>query len=206
MNKKLIFVIVCVAGFLALASAIVFEAWRIKSLKVERERYRNNTEVLLGEVETYRTKDSLNAVKVGVLELKLDEYKRFRDEDARLIKSLQVRNRDLEAVTAIQSQAMIELSAKLKDTLITAGNGQSEPILARAVELHDHWYDFRGLVSGDSFRGSIEVRDSLMIVETVKYKRCLFFKTKKVKNRQVDVVSRNPYVKILGCEHVVIEK
>lgn len=206
MNKKLYIVIVCVAGFVALASAIVFEAMRIKSLKAERERYRNNTEVLLGEVETYRTKDSLNVAKVGVLELKLDEYKRFRDEDARLIKSLQVRNRDLEAITAIQSQTMIELSAKLKDTLITAGNGHSEPILARAVELHDQWYDFRGLVSGDSFKGSIEVRDSLMIVETVKYKRCLFFKTKKIKNRQVDVVSKNPYVKILGCEHVIIEK
>ena len=59
-----------------------------------------------------------------------------------------------------------------------------------------------------TFEGRLEVRDSLIIVESVKYKRFLGFlwKTNKVKNRQIDVVSKNPHTKIVGTELVVIEK
>jgi hypothetical protein len=47
-----------------------------------------------------------------------------------------------------------------------------------------------------------------LIVETVQYKRFWGFlwKTKKIKNREIDVVSKNPATKILGVEFVTIEK
>ena len=52
----------------------------------------------------------------------------------------------------------------------------------------------------------ISNRESLKIVETVKYKRFLGFlwKTNKVKSRQVDVVSQNPATSIVNVDYISI--
>lgn len=180
-----------------------FQQNAIDNLKKERNRYERNTESLLLDVAQYKTRDSLNAAKVGALELTIQEYERFRAADAKLIKTLQTKNRDLTAITASQSQIIMELSAVPRDTVIIR---DSVAMPAVAVHTGDAWYDFSGLLTKDEFTGTLAVRDSLLLIESVQYKRCLFFKTKKIKNRKLDVVSKNPHTKIVNCEHIVIEK
>lgn len=188
------------------ATLLVFAGFQqntIENLKKERNRYERNTQSLLSDVEQYKTRDSLNAAKVGALELNIQEYERFRAADAQLIKTLQTKNRDLTAITAAQSQTIMELSAVPRDTVIIR---DSVAMPAVAVHTGDAWYDFSGLLTKDEFTGKMEHRDTLLLVETVQYKRCLFFKTKKVKNRQLDVVSKSPHNTIVGLEHIIIEK
>lgn len=191
------------AIFAALLVFAGFQQNAIDNLKQERNRYERNTESLLLDVEQYKTRDSLNAAKVGALELTIQEYERFRAADAKLIKTLQTKNRDLTAITASQSQTIMELSAVPRDTVIIR---DSVAMPAVAVHTGDAWYDFSGLLTKDEFTGTLAVRDSLLLIESVQYKRCLFFKTKKIKNRKLDVVSKNPHTKIVNCEHIVIEK
>lgn len=193
------------AVFAALLAFLGFQQYSIHQLKQERNRYKRNTETLLLDVELYRTKDSLNAAKVGSLELTIQEFKRFRAEDAATIKTLKAKNRDLAAVTNTQMQTIMELSAMPKDTVIIR---DSVAVPAVAVHSGDAWYDFNGLLADGLFSGSLAVRDSLMLVETVQYKRFLGFlwKTKQIKNRELDCVSKNPHTTIMGCEHIVIEK
>lgn len=191
------------AIFAALLVFAGFQQNAIENLKKERNRYERNTQLLLLDIEQYKTRDSLNAAKVGALELTIQEYERFRAADARLIKTLQTKNRDLTAITAAQSQTIMELSAVPRDTVIIR---DSVAMPAVAVHTGDVWYDFSGLLTKDEFTGKMEHRDTLLLVETVQYKRCLFFKTKKVKNRQLDVVSKSPHNTIVGLEHIVIEK
>lgn len=191
------------AIFAALLVFAGFQQNAIDNLKQERNRYERNTESLLLDVAQYKTRDSLNAAKVGALELTIQEYERFRAADAKLIKTLQTKNRDLTAITASQSQTIMELSAVPRDTVIIR---DSVAISAVAVHTGDVWYDFDGILADQEFTGTLTVRDSLMLVESVQYKRCLFFKTKKIKNRKLDVVSKNPHTKIVNCEHIVIEK
>ena len=191
------------AIFAALLVFAGFQQNAIENLKQERNRYERNTESLLLDVEQYKTRDSLNAAKVGALELTIQEYERFRAADAKLIKTLQTKNRDLTAITAAQSQTIMELSAVPRDTVIIR---DSVAMPAVAVHTGDAWYDFSGLLTKDEFTGKMEHRDTLLLVETVQYKRCLFFKTKKVKNRQLDVVSKSPHNTIVGLEHIIIEK
>ena len=191
------------AIFAALLVFAGFQQNAIDNLKQERNRYERNTESLLLDVAQYKTRDSLNAAKVGALELTIQEYERFRAADAKLIKTLQTKNRDLTAITAEQSQTIMELSAVPRDTVIIR---DSVAMPAVAVHTGDAWYDFSGLLTKDEFTGKMEHRDTLLLVETVQYKRCLFFKTKKVKNRQLDVVSKSPHNKIVGLEHIVVEK
>lgn len=98
---------------IALAVAAVVTIWvqrsRINQLTGERDKYRTNTETLLQDVSRYQTKDSLNAAKVGVLELKLSEFEKYRASDAELIKTLQTKNRELERVTTTQMETINEL-------------------------------------------------------------------------------------------------
>nr|DAW36627.1 MAG TPA: hypothetical protein [Caudoviricetes sp.] len=196
------------AIILAVAAALWVQHAKIKRLTDERDKYRSNTEILLQDVKTYQTKDSLNAIKVGNLELSLAEYKKYRADDLALIKTLQAKNRDLERVTTTQMETINELRATVRDSIVYLP-GDTVTTVLRCVDIVEPYFELHGCVTPDGqFTGTHINRDSLLIVETVQYKRWLGFlwKTKKIKNREIDVVSKNPATKILGVEFVTIEK
>lgn len=205
MNTRTKIEIVVAAILAATIFVCVAQYRKIGRLTEERDRYKGNTETLLTDVETYKVRDSLNAARVESLELTMKEYERFRAEDVALIAELKARNRDLASVNKSQSETIIELRSRPRDTLIVR---DSIPIKAKAVHCGDAWFDFYGIMTEDDFTGTLKNRDSLLIAESVQYKRFLGFlwKTKRVKNRRVDIVSRNPHTSIIGIEHVVIEK
>lgn len=193
---------------MAVAAAFWVQHVKIKKLTEERDKYRSNTEILLQDVKTYKTKDSLNAIKVGNLELSLAEYKKYRADDLALIKTLQAKNRDLERVTTTQMETINELRATVRDSVVYLP-GDTVTTVLRCVDIVEPYFELHGCATPDGqFTGTHINRDSLLIVETVQYKRWLGFlwKTKKIKNRQIDVVSKNPATKILGVEFVTIEK
>ena len=196
-----------IAAALILVAAIAFlwQGRKIEQLKAERDRYRGNTETLLSDVEKYKVRENLNAARVQSLELSIKEYERSHSEDAELIKSLKARNRDLAQVNESQSQTIIELMAVPRDTLIIRDSIQ---VPAVAVHCGDAWFDFDGVLTAEQFTGTLVNRDSLILAETVRYKRFLGFlwKTKRIQDRQLDCVSRNPHTTILDLEHIIIEK
>lgn len=196
------------AIILAVAATFWAQHAKIKRLIEERDRYRSNTEILLQNVETYQTKDSLNAAKVGVLELKLSEFEKYRTSDAELIKTLQIKNRDLRRITTTQLETINELRGTVRDSIVYLP-GDTVTTVLRCVDIVEPWFELHGCAKPDGqFTGTHINRDSLLIVETVQYKRWLGFlwKTKKIKNREIDVVSKNPATHILGVEFVTIEK
>lgn len=205
MKKYLIWA--AIAMVVAAVATIWVQRTKIEKLTDERNRYRGNTETLLQDVETYKTKDSLNAAKVGVLELKLSEFERYRASDAELIKTLQTKNRELERVTTTQMETINELRATVRDSVVYLP-GDTVTTVLRCIEYSDKWVDFDGCIINNTFSGKIITRDSLLITETVQYKRWLGFlwKTKRIKNREFDIVSKNPHTKITGFEVITIEK
>ncbi len=197
--------LIVAAVMAAVLVVIVLQGLSVRRIKSERNRYERNTESLLLNVEQYKIRDSLHAARVQSLELTVKEFERFRADDAALIKELKQRNRDLAAVNKTQSQTIIDLRAIPRDTVVVR---ESVKVPAVAVHCGDAWFDFDGLLTEKEFTGILINRDSLVIAESVKYKRFLGFlwKTRKVENRQLDVVSKNPHTEIIGIEHVVIEK
>lgn len=204
MKKYLILAAMVIVA--ALAVTCILSGRKIERLTAERDRHAGNTAALLFDVQRYRVRDSLSAARAQSLELTLKEYERFRTEDAALIKELKQRNRDLSAVNKTQSQTIIDLRAIPRDTVVLV----RDSIITHAVAVHcgDAWFDFDGILTGDKFTGKLTNRDSLLLAETVKYRRFLGFlwKTKKVDDRELNVVSRNPHTEIIGIEHVIIEK
>lgn len=187
----------------ALSVTIAVLGARLSSVKEERDRYRNNVEVLSTDMDEYRVRDSLNAARVEALEFTAGEYRKYREQDAVLIKDLKIRARELERVNAVQTRTIMELSTAPKDTIIIR---DSVAIPALSLTIRDKWFDFDGTLAGGRFTGQVVSRDSLVVVETVKMSRCIVKKWRRVKERRVDVVSKNPNTKIQGIEYVVIEK
>ena len=204
-SKSTKYLIVLASVLIVIISAI-WAGRTITSLRSECETYKRNTENLLTDAKFYRTKDSLFAARIETLELTAKEYERLRAEDAALIRSLKQKNRDLSAVNKTQSETIIELSSVPKDTVLLI----KDSVLTHAYKVHtgDAWYDFDGLFTTESFTGTLRNRDSLVVAETVTYKRFLGFlwKTKKIQNRQVDVLSKNPHTEIKGVEHILISQ
>jgi len=188
-----------------LVAGNVFQFNKTKKLADERDRYKNNTEVLMGDVEQYKVRDSLNVARVQSLELTFDEFKRFRAEDAALIKQLKTKNRDLQSVVTSQSQSLYELSAIPKDTVIVHDSVRIDALL---LHCGDEWFDFDGILSNGKLEGNMITRDSLLLAETVKYKRFLGFlwRTNKIQNRMMDVISKNPHTVIQNVELITIEE
>lgn len=196
MKKYLIVGIIIIAAAVALA----LDARKIERLSAQLSQYRANTEALLTDVRTYKVRDSLNAARVQSLELSAREFERFRAEDAALIRELKGRNRELASVNRTQAQTIIDLMAQPRDTVIVR---DSIPTPALAVHCGDAWYDFDGVVAPGEFSGKLSVRDSLIAAETVRYRKFLWWKLG-VRDRRVDVISRNPHVTILNVEHILL--
>lgn len=206
MKKYLIWA--AIAMVVAAVATIWVQRTKIEKLTDERNRYRGNTETLLQDIETYKTKDSLNAAKVGVLELKLSEFEKYRASDAELIKTLQTKNRELEAVTTAQMETITKLRGTVRDSIVYLP-GDTTTIVLKCVDISDPWFSLKGCTMPDGeFTGTFVNRDSILVAATVQYKRFLGFlwKTKKIKNREIDVISRNPHTKIMGVEYIEIEK
>lgn len=179
-------------------------------MRRERDAYRNNTEVLLGEVERYQTKSGEQAIRVGELQLRVAELERYRADDATLIRDMGVKKKELEQLTKIQQQTIYKLQGEARDTVFVevAPDGSSE-VPARCAEHHDEWLDFSCCIFPDnSYKADVTSRDRITYVERVKYARFLGFlwRTKRVKSRDQSIVNHNPHAEIIDAEFITIRK
>lgn len=199
--------IIIILGVLVVVLVAYFLNVRVSQLKHDRDTYKRNNAVLLNDVKYYRALDSLNAAKVGVLELSIQDYERFMKEDADLINKLKRKNEELQNFSKIQAETIIKIRAQVKDSLIYIP-GDTAYQLIPCVSFRDSWTNIEACVYNDTLIGDIQIRDSLILYETIIYKRCLGFlwKTKKIKERSFNIVSKNPYTEIKGVEVVSIRK
>lgn len=188
----------------AMLVVIILQGVSVSRIKSERNRYKENTRTLLVDVNTYKVRDSLNAANAQDLSLKLSELKKYRQEDAKVIADMGVKLRNLQAVASLGTEMRTEFVTKIvRDTIFKAVNDTNKAAL---IDYEDKWLTFKGRLENGQFRGNIISRDSLLIAENVRYKRFLFWRTKRIKSRDFRVVSKNPHTKIVDCEHIIVEK
>jgi hypothetical protein len=199
--------IIIILGVLVVVLVAYFLNVRVSQLKHDRDTYKRNNAVLLNDVKYYRALDSLNAARVGVLELSIQDYERFMKEDADLINKLKRKNEELQNFSKIQAETIIKIRAQVKDSLIYIP-GDTAYQLIPCVSFRDSWTNIEACVYNDTLIGDIQIRDSLILYETIIYKRFLgvLWKTKKIKERSFNIVSKNPYTEIKGVEVVSIRK
>lgn len=206
MKKYAIITIVLLA--IAAACTIIRQHELINKIREEREVYKNNTEILMKDVTSYKVRDSLNAAKVSSLKLTLEEYKKYRPGNVSVIKTLKVKHRDLQSATTASLVTSGQITGFIRDSMYIPSDCTVVKTI-RCIDVSDKWFSLKGCENEKGqFEGEYTSKDSLIIVATVQYKRFLNFlwKTNKVKNREVDIVSKNPHTKITGFEYIEIEK
>jgi hypothetical protein len=202
------YAIITIVLFAIVACTIWRQHSLINKIKEEREVYRMNTEALMKDVTSYKVSDSLNAAKVSALKLTLEEYKKYRAADASTISALKVKHRDLQSATTASMITSGKITGIIKDSMYIPPDCTAVKTI-RCIDISDNWFSLKGCENEKGqFEGEYISKDSLIIVSTVQYKRFLNFlwKTNKVKNREVDIVSKNPHTKITGFEYIEIEK
>ena len=199
--------IIIILGVLVAVLVAYFLNVRVSQLKHDRDTYKRNNAVLLNDVKYYQALDSLNAARVGVLELSIQDYERFMKEDADLINKLKRKNEELQNFSKIQAETIIKIRAQVKDSLIYIPGDTAYQSIP-CVSFRDSWTNIEACVYNDTLIGDIQIRDSLILYETIIYKRFLgvLWKTKKIKERSFNIVSKNPYTEIKGVEVVSIRK
>lgn len=167
-------IILFVLAVLLVGIGLLFQ--RNQTLKRERDRQTSNVETLMKEVKRYKVRDSLNAVSVSALNLTVDELKRYRAEDAKLIKELKLRPKDVEYITNTE--------VKTKDSLIYKVDSVG------CFNYQDKWLKVDACVGDSSM--TIESRDSLvMVVHRISKHRFLWWRWG-TKGYKVEVVNFNP--------------
>ena len=157
----------------------------------------SNNDLIL-KANHYKILDSLNVAQIKSLELTVKEFKTYREEDAKLIKSLKVRNKDLEALVSTKLETHDTILVAIHDTIPGIAN----------FNYMSTWTDLSGTI--DMQQNTVQVnianREDLNIVESVTRKRFLGFLwyCKKLENRKVDVVSRNPNTTIKNVSYTKI--
>ncbi len=201
MNK----VLSAIAAIMVVVGILLIQQYRINTLQHENDSLATTKATLLDTVAQYKTKNGLQAAQIGEIRLSLDELKKYRAEDLKLIESLKTKGRDVEQIVTVNTYTRDTIYTVLRDSIIRRDTIM-EPV--RAINLDKRWYSIHGYIVADTLIGALSTRSSLKIVETVKYKRFLGFlwKTHKVKNRKVDVVSLNPNETIENVDFVIIEE
>ena len=177
----------------------------ISSQKKNLDRIKENMEVLLEsnndlilKARHYQIQDSLNVAQIKSLELTVEEFKTYREKDAKLIKDLKIRNKDLEA--------LVNTKLETRDTILVAVHDTIPGIAT--FNYTSTWTDLSGTIDmvKDTMQVSITNREDLEIIESITRRRFLGFLwyCKKLESRKVDVVSKNPNTTIKNVSYTKI--
>lgn len=198
--KKIITYIIL--AFLAIF-CLVYGSSKLVEQKNTIQRLETNLELLLRynkglELETkqYKVQDSLNAAKIQSLELSVKEFKEYRAQDLALIKDLSIRAKDLESLINTRLETTDTIAVTIHDTLQGL----------RTFDYKSKWTDVQGYIDDDTLQMSIQNREELKVIESIKRKRVLGFLwySRKLESRNVDVISLNPNTEIKNVSYINI--
>ena len=194
-------------AFLVVSLAVIFLINETAKLQEENKRLVNNQITLLDSMQTYKVADSLNVAKINVLELSLSDYKKYREENATLIKKLKADK--LSATASINATTSTNIKAVIKDSIIY--RDRVVPIdTVKQIKYDSKWTSVYGYLANDTINLNIINREELLIVESFVKKRFIGIKLPiwlfGYKTKSVNVVSKNPNTEINNLEYIQIYK
>ena len=168
-----------------------------EKLITDLNRSERNVSALTDSIKHYIVSDSLNASQVSALEIKLSEYKKFRQDDAALIKKLKADKPETIIKTVTNTEYEIKTEIEYMDTV-------------KSFVYKSKWVDVFGKLHADSVNLKIKNREELLLVESVQRKKFMGIKLPVwlfgYKAKSIDVVSKNPNTNITNIEYTKINK
>lgn len=188
-----------IVAVLLLCGVVYVQHRRTVRLADERDRYRSNNTALLSDVKRIRVDSTTLAADVEGLRLTVAEYRRFRAEDAKTIKRLGVKVKNLEAAARHEIEVTGPIDAAVKDTVVIR---DTLPQVRQKVEMITPHIRLTGLIENNRLKGEIRVPVTLNQAVWVEYRGWWLWK--RVKAIHQTVSSDNPYVDIKYSEYIQI--
>lgn len=200
MRKRVNRLLLLLTAILLVACALLWK--HTQRVTQQRDRYRQNSEALLGQVTRLQIDSTRRAVDVKTLRLTVSEYQEYRAQDAKLIKSLGVRIRNLEAAAKHRLKVEAQITASIKDSLIVR---DTVFVPVQTVEMVNPHIVFRGVIQDSVLTAKVHVPVTLNQAVWIEYKRRWLF-WKRIKAIHQTIASDNPYVDIEYSEYIKIHK
>lgn len=193
---------IIIVSFGILFGIIAYQHGRLKKFRSENKMLNANIETLTEGVNLYQTQDSLHAASTGILELKLSEYRKLRQEDARLIERLNIQLKRTENVSVHAMESNRQMVIPLRDTVFVIRN-QTDTV--QHFSKRSPYIELCGRLRSDSVELDLTTYDTLLQVIHRVPKRFLFIRYGTKAIRQ-EVVSKNPYTRITYSEYIQLRK
>lgn len=172
-------------------------------MKKERDTYQSNTHALLADARHVRIDSAMMASTIRVLNLSVDEYKKYRVEDAATIKKMGIRINDLEAAGRHDVEVNAPVDATVKDTTVIR---DTVKVIVKAVKMETPYIKLIGIIEGNHLKGNIHLPVHLHQAFWVEYKHRFLWWRWKVKAIHQTISSDNPYVEIKYTEFINLKK
>lgn len=195
MNKISIYLI----GILSLAVVTLY--WQLDKTITEKQRPSNNQEALLSDVDHYKTESGKNAASVQKLELTKSELEKYNVDLKETISDLNLKINRIQAAATTATQSNYKIKTVVKDSIAY----RDVPVKLQRIDFRDPYIDLTGTIDSGTFSGDITTRDTLVQIIHRVPKKFLFIKYGTKAIRQ-EVVSKNPYSKIVYTEYIELKK
>lgn len=168
-------------------------------MKEEIDTYQSNTQALLADVTQVRIDSAMMTSTIQVLNLSLDEYEKYRVEDAATIKKMGVRIKDLEAAGRHDVEINAPVDAMVKDTTVIR---DTVKVIVKAVKMDTPYIKLDGIIEDNHLKGNIHLPVHLHQAFWVEYKHRFLWWRWRVKAIHQTISSDNPYVEIKYTEFI----
>lgn len=191
--RRVLSIIATVATIIAILLGV-----KLHNITAEHERLERNQRALLSKVATYKTRADEWAATAEVLELKLSELRQARREDAKRIKELGIRLREVESYARSVTKKRGGATLPLRDTVIIRDT-------VKIFSSERGHTELSGMVRNDSITYHFESTDTIYQVVRRVPRRFLFFRygTKAIHQ---DVWTSNPSTRVIYTEYIELEK
>lgn len=183
--------------------------YNYNKLSKENKLLKNNQEMLLNSNKSYKVRDSLNAVNTKLLELKMSELEKYREEDMKLINDLNLSKSQLEKIISLKTETINSLKAALKDSIVRDTVTNQIDTL-KCFNYKSVWIDIDGCMHKDSVNLQVKNREKLKVIESLEKKKFWFMKLPiwlfGYKNKQLDIISLNPNTTVTNVEYISVRK
>ena len=164
----------------------------------DNRRLRNNQHALQQGITFYRTKANNYAASVEALSLELDEFRHLHASDAKTIRQLKIRLRDIESFARSITSTTIRDTLILRDTIIL-----SQPLLYASTT--DHHNTISATLQSDTLTLSLSSIDTLhQIIHRVP--RRFWFIRYGTKAIRQEVWSSNPNTQLIYTEYIELPR
>lgn len=172
-----------------------------RTLRSENQRLTQNITTLTSDIELYRTRSGESAAEVRSLRLRQSELEQTNAHLSDQIRKLKIRLRQINSLATAATQTEVGFSSRIPDSVLR------RPIVdtIRLPLYADRWNSLQTTLIGDRIEGRFTSIDTLRQVVYRVPHRFLFIRYGTKELRQV-ITSSNPSTRLVYSSHITIER